>query len=159
MEDEDRPVRMTVREIALMRRIIAYRKEHEIEFVRRRVMGTYWVDAFGHTGPKRRSVALDLKSSPRAPFATCAGVHHPYRWLPAESLTQAVDLLVAYGYLPAKFSSSYWNGTADTVSAVRVALGDPNPLSPCVDDYADGREDLRAEISKVLGDRTAEVLG
>lgn len=159
MEDEDRPVRMTIEEIGLMRRIIAYRKEHEIEFVRRRVLGTYWVDAFGFTGPKRRAVALEMKHSPETPIGLCQRGGYPHVWIGAESVTQAIDLLVAYGYLPAKFSSSYWNGTADTVSAVRVALGDPNPLSPCVDDYADGREDLRAEISKVLGDRTAEVLG
>lgn len=99
--------RMTVNEIALMRAIIAWRKAHEIEFVRRRVMGTYWVDAFGRTGPKRRGVAIELKHSPDAPLGLCVG---SYTWHPAESFTQAVDLLVAYGYLPARFSSAYRAG-------------------------------------------------
>lgn len=156
IDTEDETVRMTVREIALMRRIIAWRKAHEIEFVRRRVLGMYWVDAFGLTGPKRRAVALELNQ--RAALGVVAGMHAGYRWYEVESVTQAVDVLVAYGYLPAKFSSFYWSGAADTVVVVRTALGEIHDAS--VDgDHARGWNGCRASVAVALSDHTAEVLG
>lgn len=156
-DEETRHV-MTPEEIALMRRIIAWRKAHEIEFVKRRVLGTYWVDAFGFTGPKRRAVALELKHSPDAPIGVSPGPQHSYVWYGAESVTQAVDLLVAYGYLPARFSSAYWNGTADTVAVVRAALGDVHDAD--VDgDHARGWNGCRAAVAVAVSDHTVEALG
>lgn len=107
--DDDRR-RMTTDEIALMRAIITWRKAHGIEFVRRQVMGTYWVDVFGRTGAKQRCVAIELRHSPSAPMGVCAGLYDSYTWLGAETFTQAVDVLVAYGYLPQRFSSAYGAG-------------------------------------------------
>jgi hypothetical protein len=102
--------RMTTDEIGLMREIIAWRKAHEIEFVRRRVMGTYWVDSFGRTGPKRRSVAIELSHDTTPVMGLCHEQYASHVWYAVDSFTQAVDVLVAYGYLPARFSSAYRTG-------------------------------------------------
>lgn len=132
--------RMTANEIALMREIIAWRKEHEIEFVRRRVMGTYWMDTFGRTGPARRSVAIELKHSWDAPMGLCDGRDSYYAWLAAESFTQAVDVLVAYNYLPARFSSVYrkaWDmvlllGHLGESGPIDHLLKDAEPAAPSI---------------------------
>lgn len=106
IETERRGIPAT--DVALMRQLIAWRKVNDIEFVKRRIFGApYWVDSFGTTGPKRRQVAYDRKlETPMGVFDYDAG----FTWLAPASLTQAVDLLVAFGYLPARFSSAYRAG-------------------------------------------------
>lgn len=149
MPDEEETVRMTVREIALMRRIIAWRMTNEIEFVRRRMLGTYWVDTFGLTGAKGRAVAIDLTQMDA--LGTCAGRYASYCWHEVESVTQGVDVLVAYGYLPARFASAYFNGTADTAAAVRSALAP----------FTDGGKSYDATalaVADALSARTTEAL-
>lgn len=113
MSDE-RPV-MTVKDVALMRQIVAWRKANEIEFVKRRVYGApYWIDTFGRTGPRRRSVTVDVKHYSADYELTPIGLdsrdHALFTWLPAASFRQVVDVLVAYGYLPVRFSSAYTAG-------------------------------------------------
>lgn len=108
MTDIDEAVRMTPADIGVMREIIAWRKNREIEFVRNRTLGTYWVDAFGTTGAKRRSVAIEWRSA--KPLGTAASSYESYEWFAPASFRQAVDMLVALGYLPARFSSAYRAG-------------------------------------------------
>lgn len=110
MNETDESKRMTVAEIALMRAIVQWRKANSIEFVKRSVMGTYWVDPFGETGAKRRSVAIELKHAPSTPMGTAPSGGASYTWHAVETFTQAVDVLVALGYLPARFSSAYRAG-------------------------------------------------
>jgi hypothetical protein len=114
-KDDDDPVRMTLDEIALMREIVWWRRNRvkhglpETEFVKRKVYGApYWTEYA--TG---REVWFD----PRGQEHALAIVRRKKAWpvrVPAESLTEAVDALVAYGLLPARFSSVYragWNAS------------------------------------------------
>lgn len=109
---EEGPRPLTVAEIQLMRALIAWRKEHEIEFVRRRVYGApYWVDAYRRTAPGRREVWNESGSYGPGTFTMVTDrPHEHYLRTEATSLTQAVDVLVAFGYLPARFSSAYRAG-------------------------------------------------
>jgi hypothetical protein len=117
--------RMTVGEIALMRQIIAWCKENGIRFRKMPVFGTRrWFDA---TQPLtvRRSVWVDLETES---ISMQAGrVDAP--WHEAESVTQGVDVLVAYGYLPARFSSTYRAGYE--VGMCHMAVG-PGNVAPDV---------------------------
>jgi hypothetical protein len=45
-----------------------------------------------------------------------------YEWYRAHSVTEAVDLLAALGYLPARFSSAWWAGW--NAAAMDLALAD-----------------------------------
>ena len=96
--------RMTVAEIALMREIIAWRKAHEIDFVKRRVYGApYWKDY-------RTGKEVWFESEEEQSMALVAGRDVWAVHISAESVTQAVDVLVTFGYLPARFSSAYRAG-------------------------------------------------
>jgi hypothetical protein len=102
--DTETPVRMTTDEIALMREIVRWRKNHDIDFVRRAVYGApYWKDY--RTG---REVWFEAKQV--RPLGIVEGRKAWPQAIPADSLAQAVDLLVAYGYLPQRFSSAYRAG-------------------------------------------------
>ena len=91
--------RITTAEIALMREIIAWRKTHGWQ---RGAWEGAWIEMA--TG---RMVAADPNASE---VGVSAGCYDSYRWHRVESVTQAVDLLTAFGYLPARFSSSYRAG-------------------------------------------------
>lgn len=102
MSDTETPVRMTTDEIALMREIVRWRKNHDIDFVRRAVYGgPYWKDC--RTG---REVWFQVNQS--RPLSIYSGRHASA--VLAGSVAQAVDALVAYGYLPQRFSSAYRAG-------------------------------------------------
>jgi hypothetical protein len=109
--DEDEPVRMTVEEIGLMREIVRWRRNHDIDRVRVRKLGwDYWV-RYGFNGKTREEVWPEFA---RGTMALTGGPDDP-RSVPVASLTQAVDVLVACGFLPARFSSAYrqgWNASA-----------------------------------------------
>lgn len=130
-DTSDRPT-LSASDVALMRQLIAWRKANDIEFVKRRIYGApYWVDAFGRTGPKRREVVYDRKQeNTLGLFDDDAG----FTWLAPVSLTQAVDVLVAYGYLPARFSSAYragWDSCdAWRLGPPRISGPDGNDLRP-----------------------------
>lgn len=112
MVDDDK-VTMTAQDIAVMRQIIAWRKANEIEFVKRRVYGApYWVDTLGRTGPRRRSVTVEIDHYDFGPnpLGLAPSGRDLFTWIPASSFGQAVDVLVAYGYLPMQFSSVYREG-------------------------------------------------
>lgn len=98
METEDRP-RMSVAEIALMREIIAWRKTHGWQ-------RSAWEGAWIEMATGRR-VAADPSASE---VGVSAGRYDSYRWHCVENVTQAVDLLATFGYLPARFSSAYRAG-------------------------------------------------
>lgn len=63
-----------------------------------------------------RQIEWRTEMARRWPRAAEVGVHpdrhSPLTWCEVESVTQAVDVLVALGYLPVRFSSAYaagWN--------------------------------------------------
>ena len=104
MADSDARPRMTADDIALMREIVQWRKNHEIDFVRRRVYGSpYWVDY--RTG---REVWFEYQNV--YPLAIRKEKGGWSDSIPARTLTEAVDVLVALGFLPPRFSSAYRAG-------------------------------------------------
>lgn len=94
---------MTADEIALMREIVRWRKNHDVDFWRARRIGRFieWKHRASN-----RSVAHDL-NDPEVSYGPANGTHDR---IEVTSVTQAVDVLVALGYLPARFSSAYAEG-------------------------------------------------
>jgi hypothetical protein len=103
--DTETPVRLTADEIALMREIVGWRRNHEIDFVRRIIPygAPYWKDY--RTG---REVWFEYRTG-NSVSVVADGGEWPVQ-IPAGTLTQTVDVLVAYGYLPQRFSSAYRAG-------------------------------------------------
>lgn len=97
--DHDKP-RMSVAEIALMREIVRWRKAHGWLY---QFWGARWVES-------RSGRAVTYESGDGEVGVTPNYHIRNYRWYPVESVTQAVDVLVAFGYLPARFSSAYRAG-------------------------------------------------
>jgi hypothetical protein len=102
--DTETKQHMSTEEISLMREIVRWRKNHGIDFVRRinPYGDPYWKDyATGREVWFYRNES-GMALSGLGDFSTAD--------IPATSFTQAVDLLVAYGYLPQRFSSAYRAG-------------------------------------------------
>lgn len=109
-DDDDQPVRLTTDEIGLMREIVKWRKSRvrhglqETEFVKRNVYGApHWIEYI-----TRCEVWFDRKNE--HPMAIRRDGETWSDVVPTQSFTEAVDLLVAYGYLPARFSTAYRSG-------------------------------------------------
>lgn len=94
---------MTTEEIALMREIVQWRKNHDIDFVRR-------INPYGAPYWKDYRTGREVWFQPKYAVPLSIGTKHESYSVLAESLAQAVDLLVAYGYLPQRFSSAYRAG-------------------------------------------------
>jgi hypothetical protein len=94
---------MTVTEIALMREVVKWRRNHGVDFYRWRTIGRFmeWTDR-----ATDRSVAHDLGVS-EVSHGSRQGIHDR---IDVQSVTQAVDILVALSYLPPRFSSAYRAG-------------------------------------------------
>jgi hypothetical protein len=102
--------RMSADEIALVREIVRWRRNHGIDFVRRinPYGAPYWKDY--RTG---REVWYQAKE--QNPVSVVADRATWPAQIPVGSVAQTVDVLVAYGYLPARFSSAYtagWDASA-----------------------------------------------
>lgn len=106
MTDVDEVRHMTTDEIALMREIVLWRRNHGMDFVRRRVYGApYWKDY-----ATKREVWFQFRDVNPLTVSR-PGEYGDESWdVVVTSLTEAVDLLVAYGFLPARFSSAYRAG-------------------------------------------------
>lgn len=109
MTTETQP-RMSVAEIALMRAIVHWRKAHGVEF-------EYWLATYTKDGV---TVTWDYSHGAEIGMARKSGAS--IRWIPVRTVTEAVDLLVAFGYLPARFASSYRDGWEAALTWVQ---GDP----------------------------------
>lgn len=109
----DRIIRMSVDEIALMREIVRWRRGRTLarpyssraEFYRRRwhVIGDDWAEA---------AYEIPAVDDPEDAYATLfysRGRYSSYA-IEVRTVTQAVDVLVALGYLPLRFSSGYRAG-------------------------------------------------
>jgi hypothetical protein len=94
--------RMTVREIALMREIVKWRKANGVDFWRARPP----IGRFIEWTSREHAVAHDIGDQQMG-YGTPRDL---FQWVDVETLTQAVDLLVALGYLPARFSTAYRTG-------------------------------------------------
>jgi hypothetical protein len=106
MTDVDEVRHMTTDEIALMREIVLWRRNHDVDFVRRRIYGSpYWTEY-----RTRRQVWFHHREGVQLYVSRPAELGHESWGVQATSLTEAVDLLVAYGFLPPRFSSTYRAG-------------------------------------------------
>lgn len=141
MSDEDEVRTMTADEIGLMREIVKWRRNHGVTYWRaRNPIGRFcqWKDDGDRWS--RRSVGHDLGD----PYVSAGAAYsaHDIR-VPVQSVTQAVDVLVALGYLPARFSSAYragwdsstlWHDPDVDPAAFRKAFHDPWNISlPALD--------------------------
>jgi hypothetical protein len=105
--DEDEKVRLTAEEIALLHEAVRWRRKHDVQFFLTTSGG--FMEWCKREDGKRRCVSLD-----RGKFDSIGVVAdyygESYEWHHVETVTQAVDLLVALGYLPPRFSSAYRAG-------------------------------------------------
>ena len=96
--------KLTISDIALMRQIIAWRKANGVDFVKREVYGApYWARFGGAQVVFAQREEEMLGVSP-------GRKHLTFTWFAVSSFSQAVDVLVAFGYLPARFSTAYRDG-------------------------------------------------
>lgn len=101
--------RMTVEEIRLMRAIVRWRRANGVDL---RAWRGCWVLPDGSQISYETTDPAEVAHEPQG--------RGGLQWIRVRSVTQAVDLLVALGYLPARFSSAYragwhaaevWHGT------------------------------------------------
>lgn len=94
--------KLTLDEVALLREVFRWARNHD-------VTRTAWGDAW-RQGLKGKMVTRDENTIGWAPDRWS-----DYHWLAVDSIAQAVDVLVAVGYLPQRFSSAYragWDASA-----------------------------------------------
>lgn len=117
MIETDTPQRMTLAEIALMRVIVHWRRANDIEYVP--LFSRY-------CGENNRTVAWTTLGAQLAPRVGVTPNYHRALlvWYPVTTVTETVDMLVALGYLPARFSTAYRAGWDARESFVR---GEDNP--------------------------------
>jgi len=100
---------LTVNEIALMRAVVQYRRELAPHFPRADFYRRKW------DMPNFRSVYFDMPAvddwaDAYAVLGFRSGRWEPSREMEVRTVTEAVDLAVVFGYLPARFSSAYRAG-------------------------------------------------
>lgn len=97
--------RMTADEFETLKELVRWRRNHGVDFDFR--------SATLRLGDGR-TIAWNTESALHWPRAAEIGVnpvrHRPLMWHEVESVTQAIDTLVALGYLPVRFSSAYRYG-------------------------------------------------
>lgn len=121
--------KLTTDEIALLREVFRWARNHD-------VTRTAWRDAW-RQGLNGKMACRDENVIGWAP-----DLYTDYHWLAVDTITQAVDVLVAVGYLPQRFSSAYrsgWNALAvwrgsDRAEFCRL-FHDPENISFPVGEY------------------------
>lgn len=123
---EDETVRMTVPEIALMREIVKWRRANGVAYWRARtpigrfVSWKVWSQGevvWDPSAHEDRHLGHDDRNG------------SSYEWVRVANVTQAVDVLVALGYLPKRFSTAYRAGWDNAMDAERVGLGYEMPVT------------------------------
>jgi hypothetical protein len=96
--------RMTAAEIGLLKEIVRWRRSHDGEYVytwsRYRLIdgkSIAWLRVDSHATCMKIGVSADF-------------YREPFTWHRVRTIGEAVDLLVALGYLPMRFSSAYRAG-------------------------------------------------
>jgi hypothetical protein len=109
MTGPDEAVRMTVAEIAVMREIVKWCKVSNVG----ETYAARWEaqDEVAWRPHKRRGRAVDFEVAWRGLRVAFGGsFSHDWHDLPVRTFTEGVDVLVAVGFLPARFSSAYAQG-------------------------------------------------
>ncbi len=149
-----KPPRMTVAEIGLMREITLWRRRTDLGYYKRswkehgRFIPTEWDDT------KRRyasgaEVVVEFQQGDdgiRAQVGYHRGDQRSFEhWIPVASVTEAVDILVALGFLPPRFSSAYRAGWRRCARLARAAAHVADP-----DDATDWQRGYRAASARVV---------
>jgi hypothetical protein len=121
MTEQDEMVRMTVAEIAVMREIVKWRKAEGVDFWRSRAPLGEWAEWHIRRDGKRLAVIVEHpKTSPVLGWGRDE-YWVPITWEPGiNTFTQAVDVIVALGFLPARFSSAYRAGWEEALEDERM---------------------------------------
>jgi hypothetical protein len=132
MNDED--VRVSVltneQDVHLLREIAKWRRNHDVNYFQWRpgVGFGVFTEWYRYVDRKRRTVSFEPKSMSSVPRLLATVDYYgsqELQKLPVTTVTEAVDVLVALGFLPARFSSAYrvgWdkaNGFAQARAAHR----------------------------------------
>jgi hypothetical protein len=99
--DTETEPRMTVEDIALMREIVRWRRGSGAERA-----STHYV----YRDSDHAQVTWQTGARGAQPEIAFSRDFRPYEWHTVHSFREAVDLIVALGYLPQRFSSAYREG-------------------------------------------------
>lgn len=145
MGEENEVRRLTVDEIAVLREIVAWRKNHDIDFWRAHGALGRFVQ-WSEVGRDGRQVSIDFLFGDDGMYAEMTvgrkrelgGLKVTDRW----TVAQGIDVLVSLGYLPPRFSSAYragwdaatlWHGVSDRDDQAAIAFAkafhDPDNIS------------------------------
>ncbi len=112
--EDDGVRRLSVQDIALLKQIARWRRSNNVSFFLWR-RGQGFAGAYGfaewnrYTDGGRHNVAFEREAPDELIFTT--DYHRKlFRRIEVDSLQQGVDILVAVGVLPARFSSAYRAG-------------------------------------------------
>lgn len=116
MNDED--VRVSVlaneQDVHLLREIARWRRNHGVNYFQWRpgVGFGVFTEWYRYVDGKRRTVSFEPGSMSSRPRLVATVDYHgrELQRLPVTTVTEAVDVLVALGLLPARFSSAYRSG-------------------------------------------------
>jgi hypothetical protein len=118
MSDEIEVRRLTVDEIAVLREIVKWRRNHDVDFWRAHGnLGRF--AQWSEVGRDGRQVSIDFLRGDDGLYAEMTigrkrefgGMKVNDRW----TVAQGIDVLVSLGYLPPRFSSAYragWDASA-----------------------------------------------
>jgi hypothetical protein len=131
METENEAKVLTVDEIALLREVARWRRANGVSYFQWRPgcrIGVF-TEWYRYDGRKRETLSYEPGSESRCPQVV---VTHAYyggedKVLPVETVTQAIDVLVALGYLPQRFSSAYragWNASGSLIGVGNDVIAD-----------------------------------
>lgn len=105
MTDPDETVHMTPAEISLYREILRWCRNHGVTPIH-----FAWGRTWRRVGDLHTPVVAWERRSGDPAIGLCTTGGQPYQWHGAANLTRAVDILVAYGFLPPRFASAYGAG-------------------------------------------------
>lgn len=124
--------RLTVEEIALLREVSRWRRNHGVNFFQWRpgVGFGAFTEWYRYDGRKRRTVSYEPKTGAVLVDRDYYG-GGALRELPVRTVTETIDCLVALGYLPPRFSSAYRAGwhAAQVWEAPAVHSDDPDEFA------------------------------
>lgn len=134
MNEDEEVRRLTLDEIALLREVVKWRRAEHATFYLA-CSGRGWAGAGGFAEWRGRlndqphSVAWDRPSEggfEQVGFSRDSR-RLSYTYFTPESVTQVVDILVAYGFLPQRFSSAYRAGWSAAHQFTRVYSAEYEP--------------------------------
>jgi hypothetical protein len=138
--DDEQVRKLMADEIAVLREIARWRRNHDIHYWRARgILGRFV--QWSEIGRDGRQVSIDLYRGDDGPYVEMTiGNKREFGGLKVgerQTVTQAIDVLAALGYLPPRFSSAYRSGwdarSAWDGAPIRLTGDDGQLLVPAVE--------------------------